>query len=229
MAHLPHHPWQRPSLSERIADIAAKGVRLATRAAIAFGLAVVTAILLGTALTDNGLVQVFVTILAALGLWVPILVAILGVERWLARRRPPEGRQAVRVAAHPVRAAIADECWHRLVSVAPHEAERVTVLQRSLDASALAFRGAHLDPDAHDLCVLIDRRLPELIHHELDSLPPDDKGRHQAIGELVELVEQFARHCSRKRDGRAQDTSYQAQVLRRRFEQRLSAAPFDDQ
>ena len=79
-----------------------------------------------------------------------------------------------------------------------------------------------LDPDAHDLCVLIDRRLPELIDRELDALPPDDRGRREGVAALIRLVEQFARHCGAKRDGRAASSAYEAEVLRRRFEERLA-------
>ena len=230
MTHFPDHhdsPW--PSFSDRIAEATARAVRFASRVGLAFGLAVISALVLGAVLTDNGLVQVFVTVLAALGLWVPILMALLAIERRFGRGRPKAANQIVTVSARPADSGVATSSWRRLLAAAPAERERIGALQRSLDSSALAFRGAQLDPDAHDLCVLIDRRLPELIDRELDSLPPDDRGRRRAVGELVELVEQFARHCSRKRDGQAQDTSYQAQVLRRRFEQRLAPPPIDTQ
>ena len=81
---------------------------------------------------------------------------------------------------------------------------------------------ARLDPDAHDLCVLIDRRLPELIERELDSLPPGDRERRERLSSLIALVEDFARHCGRKRDGSPAGSDYQAEVLRRRFEERLA-------
>lgn len=227
MANYPdHHHGYPSSFSDRIAEAAARGVRFVSRVGLAFGLAVVSAILLGAALTDNGLVQVFVTVLAAFGLWVPILLLLLAVERRLAR----SGEQkAAAIAASPAVPAIGKSSWQRLAAAAPAEVDRIGALQRSLETSAKAFRSADLDPDAHDLCILIDRRLPELIERELDALPPDDRGRRLAVGGLVELIEQFARHCSRKRDGRAQDTSYQAEVLRRRFEQQLSPPPFGDQ
>ena len=226
MAHYPdHHDRHWPSLSDRIAEGTARAVRFASRVSLAFGLAVISALILGAALTDNGLVQIFVTILATLGLWMPILIGLIAIERRFGRGRQKDAKAIPR----PGRVAEPDPSWRRLLAAVPAERERVGALQRSLDSSARAFRGAHLDPDAHDLCLLIDRRLPELIDRELDSLPPDDRGRRRAIGELVELVEQFARHCSRKRDGQVQDTSYQAQVLRRRFEQRLAPPPIDIQ
>ena len=78
-----------------------------------------------------------------------------------------------------------------------------------------------MDPDANDLCILIDRRLPELIDRELDSLAPDDRGRTKQLDELVDLVEQFARHCSRSREG-GSHAEREAAILRRRFEHRLT-------
>lgn len=196
-----------------------RAVRLATRLAIGFGLAVVAAILLGAAVTDNGFVQVLVTAFAALGLWIPFAVLVTRVDRHFADRRV---RRASKAAARFATGGPADDSWSRLAAVAPRYSERITVLQRSLDRSRLALGKADLDPDAHDLCVLMDRRLPELIHRELDTLPPDDSNRARQIGDLVDLIEQFARHCSRKRSGEVDDAGFEAAVLRRRFEERLS-------
>ena len=60
---------------------------------------------------------------------------------------------------------------------------------------------------------------------QLVHLPPDDRDRGRRLNELVDLVEQFARHCSRKGSGEEGLPRYDAQVLRRRFEERLSS-PF---
>lgn len=212
---IPSHPH---SLNERLSVIWQRGVRVAARLAIAFGLSVVTAILLGAAVTDNAFAQILVTFLAALGLWLPFLFVVTRIDRFLQRRR--SGRAE---GAGPYRGSNdAEESWRRLVAVAPGHAQRLAVLRRSIDRSRLALAKADLDPDAHDLCVLIDRRLPELIHRELDTLPPDDRNRARQLGELVDLVEQFARHCSRKRAGDPGEPGYEAAVLRRRFEAHLS-------
>ena len=124
-----------------------------------------------------------------------------------------------------IEATAVERAWARLLRAAPAERERIGAIQRSLATSHLALRDAALDPDAHDLCVLIDRRLPELIERELDSLPPDDRGRRERVASLVDLVEHFARHCGAKRDGRSDESDYEAEVLRRRFEERLAPAP----
>ena len=85
-----------------------------------------------------------------------------------------------------------------------------------------------MDADAHELCAMIDKRLPDLIDHELNSLAPDTRGRERQVGELIDMVEQFVRHCGNKRDGAQVRFRYQAEVLKRRFEARLAdPTPFD--
>jgi hypothetical protein len=208
-----------PSLSERMTYWWQRGLRLARRLAIAFGLGTLTAIFVGAAVTDNAFVQILVTMLAALGLWLPWFVAIAWVEGLFERRG---SRRAGHQAPAIEQGSSGGDHWRRLLAVAPSDSDRIRAISRSLETSRRQLGRADLDPDAHDLCVLIDRRLPELIDRELDNLPPDDRNRRRQLGELVSLVEQFARHCSRKRSGEPGTTEYEAAVLRRRFEQRLS-------
>ena len=206
------------ALPNRLSEIAARGVRIAKYAALSFALAVIGGIAIGAAVADNAFVQIFVTLLAGFVLWLPILIAGLWVDGrvrgWRARASapPPNVVEATAVEVH----------WSRLTSAAPAERDRIGAIQRSLAASHAALRDSSLDPEAHDLCVLIDRRLPELIERELDALPPDDRGRSERVSSLIGLVEEFARHCGRKRDGRAELSAYEAEVLRRRFEERLA-------
>jgi hypothetical protein len=209
----------QPLMHDRVTDYWQRGMRFASRVAIAFGLATVAAILLGAAVTDNAFVQILVTFFAAIALWLPFVVLVTRVERYFSSRR---SRRSERQADRLRRTSPADHSWHRLAAIAPAHSERLAVLQRSLESSRLALGKADLDPDAHELCVLIDRRLPELIQRELECLPPDDRGRERQLHELVELIEQFARHCSRKRSGDAGTAGHQAAILRRRFEARLS-------
>jgi hypothetical protein len=202
---------------ERMNALFRRGVRLASRLAMALGLSALTAIVLGGAATDNAFVQILVTAFAALALWIPYFLLIVGVERLFTRR--PAAEQVVTASATR---ALEKDSWTRLAALAPAHAHRVEVLQRSFERSRETLGKSDLDPDAHDLCVLIDRRLPELIDRELDDLPPDDRDRGRRLNDLVDLVEQFARHCSRKGSGEAGLPRYDAQVLRRRFEERLS-------
>lgn len=209
---------QRSSLQQRLADAAERGMRIAKYMAVSFAVAVVAGIAIGAAVADNAFVQIFVTFLATLGLWLPFLLAALAIDSRFRRprRRAGEGPQIVEATA-------VDASWVRLTRAAPAERQRIGAIQRSLTTSHLALRDARLDPEAHDLCVLIDRRLPELIDKELDALPPGDRERRERLSSLIDLVEQFARHCGRKRDGHGAGSDYQAEVLRRRFEERLAA------
>jgi hypothetical protein len=202
-------------LQSRIAEVAARGMRIAKYMALSFALAVVGAIFIGAAVADNAFVQIFVTFLAAVGLWLRILLASLAIDSRLRRPRRAEAPEVIEATA-------VDASWVRLARAAPGEQARIGAIQRSLASSHLTLRDAKLDPDAHDLCVLIDRRLPELIERELDSLPPGDRERRERLSSLIGLVEDFARHCGRKRDGNQAGSDYQAEILRRRFEERLA-------
>ena len=206
-------------LNDRLAAAWQRGLRFAARAAIAFGLSTAAGIGIGAAATDNAFAQIIVTILGALGFWVPFLFVVTRVDQFLTRRRsrPAQGRALGRQEAS--RAA---QDWQRLIALAPSQSERLIALRRSLQASRAELGRAELDPDAHELCVLIDRRLPELIHRELDNLAPGDPDRRRQLSDLVDLIEQFARHCSRKRIEGGRDAAFEAAVLRRRFEARLS-------
>ena len=140
---------------ERMNALFRRGVRLASRLAMALGLSALTAIVLGGAATDNAFVQILVTAFAALALWIPYFLLIVGVERLFTRR--PAAEQVVTASATR---ALEKDSWTRLAALAPAHAHRVEVLQRSFERSRETLGKSDLDPDAHDLCVLIDRRLP---------------------------------------------------------------------
>lgn len=209
-----------PSLSERMTNYWERAVRIATRFAIAFGLSTALAIGIGFAVTDNAFAQIAVTVLAAFGFWIPFAVLVSRLEQW--RKIRGERKLAVSAPAPSLPDQAKDRDWQRLIALAPGQSERLVAIRRSLETSRLSLGRADLDPGAHDLCVLIDRRLPELIRHGLDDLAPDDTTRRRQLGELIDLIEQFARHCGRQRDGQAAASAYEAEVLRRRFEAHLA-------
>ncbi len=211
-----------PTLTERMTGYWERAMRIATRFAIAFALAAVSAIAVGFAVTDNVLAQIFITLFVAFALWIPFVVAVTKVEKWRARPRQPKTAATVVAVAADLAEAAFERDWRRLTSLAPAQSERLAAIKSSIDRSRLVLGKAELDPDAHDLCVLIDRRLPELVAHGLDDLAPDDTSRRQQVGELVDLVEQFARHCGRQRDGASNGRTREAEILRRRFEARLA-------
>lgn len=217
------------ALPDRLSELMANGIRLAKRVFIAFGLAVFGAIVIGAVATDNGFVQFFVTLIAAIALWPPILFALLWIGRRRSRR-PTAWRSSATTGASIVHAsAVRGTEWARLARALPDQRERIEGLQRSIERSRIRLGGAALDADAPELCALIDRRLPSLIEHELNDLPPDDRGRREKLGSLVDLVDQFARHCHRHGGESGSPSQREAEILRRRFEQRLAPSPFDGQ
>src|SRR5688572_6038142 len=99
-----HH---RPA-SERIALLWQRGLRWAARVAIALGLSTATGIALGAAVTDNAFVQILVTILAALGFWLPFVVLVAAIDRLLHRPRRPRREPA---ASDSIAASDEDAGW----------------------------------------------------------------------------------------------------------------------
>lgn len=213
-------PRESSPFGERINLLWSRGVRFVARASIAFALSTTAAIGLGAAITDNAFVQILVTVLVALAFWIPSFFIVLRLDQWLSRRGRRRDSETAKASLLPDPRN--DDVWRRLFAAAPRESERLAVLRRSLGRSRLSLGHAELDPDAHDLCILIDRRLPDLIEHELEILPPDDRSRRQKVGELIDLIEQFARHCSRRGSNDGVDAGFEAEVLRRRFEARLT-------
>lgn len=216
----PYHVAPEEPEEDFFQSIWQRGVRLATRLGISFGLSAILSVVVGAAATDNALAQILITAICLLAFWIPLFVLVASVERWWHRRAAVRPMKSAQPLAHENTSA--DRSWHRLARVAPHHGERIAVLRRSIDRSRLTLGEAELEPDAHDLCVLIDRRLPQLIDHELDDLPPGDRDRNQALSDLIALIEQFARECSRRGADNSEAAKRNAEVLRRRFEAHLS-------
>ncbi|QNN65089.1 hypothetical protein H9L12_13070 [Sphingomonas rhizophila] len=215
-------PNYYPDPRDQLTGFVERGMRLARRAGISFALAVIGAIVVGAAATDNGFVQLLITAFAAVALWLPAFFLLGSMER-LFTRRPRAAAPVVDATASAVPSDDdSDRAWRRLALAAPGHADRIAVLRRSIDRSRVSLGEAKLDVDAHEVCSLIDRRLPQLIDKELDDLPPDDRDRSRQIDELVNLIEQFARDCSRRNSDNAPVDRYGAEVLRRRFEAHLS-------
>ena len=212
-------PVYHSDRDDPFANLMQRGMRVARRLAISFAAAVVAAIGLAALAADNAFVQVLFTAVATLALWLPMFFLFGAIERLFARKPI---QRAIAVDAAPASSSNEDQIWRRLTVAAPHHADRIGVLRRSIERSRLALGKAEMDPSAKDVCLLIDRRLPQLIERELDDLVPDDRGRKRQLDELVGLVEDFARDCSRRNpDGSAVDRE-SAEVLRRRFEAHLS-------
>ncbi len=215
-----YSPYPPSQFEDGLTNLWRQGLRLARNVAIAGALAGLGGIVLGAALTDGWLSQIFVTLFAAFVLWLPMLGLTVWVSRTFGGRRRA-GPTVVDVTPNTPEGRL-DSSWRRLVRAAPRQRERIVTLQRSLDRSRTTLVAKEMDSDAGELCAMIDKRLPDLIDHELDSLAPDRRGRDRQVGELVDLVEQFVRHCGTRRDGAGDDSAFQAEVLKRRFEARLA-------
>lgn len=221
-----YSPYPPSPFDDGISNLWRQGLRFARNVAIAGALAGLGGIVLGAVLTDGWLAQIFVTLFAAFVLWLPMLGVTIWASRLLGGHRRA-GPVTVDVSPNTVESRL-ESSWRRLSVAAPRQRERIVTLQRSLERSRTSFAATSMDTDAHELCAMIDKRLPDLIDHELDSLAPDSRGRERQVGGLVDLVEQFVRHCGAKRDGAADHSAYQAEVLKRRFEARLNDdRPFD--
>jgi hypothetical protein len=210
----------RPDPEDPFADLFQRGMRIARRLGISFALSAVAAIVVGAAATDNWFVQLLITAFATIAFWPPLFFLVAWTER-LFSRGPAQAHGVA--SSNSAGTTETDRIWRRLVAAAPHHAERIAVLQRSIDRSRTSLGRSKMDVDAHEVCALIDRRLPELIERDLDDLPPDDRGRKRQIEELIDLIEQFARDCSRRNASNAPADRYGAEVLRRRFEAHLSS------
>jgi hypothetical protein len=218
-------PYPPGPFDQVVSNFWQNGLRIVRNVAIAGVLAGLCGMVLGAVLTDGWLAQIFVTLFASFLLWLPMIGVTLWASRLAGRRRRPD-RQQVDVTPNTSSTETAEDrlaaSWRRLGRAAPRQRERITALERSLGRSRTSLGQVRLDSDAHELCAMIDRRLPDLIDHELDSLAPDSRGRDQQVSELVDLVEQFVRHCGTRSEGAADQSAYQAEILKRRFETRLS-------
>ncbi len=217
-----YSPYPPSQFEDGLTNLWRQGLRLARNVAIAGALAGLGGIFLGAALTDGWLAQIFVTLFAAFLLWLPMLGVVVWASRIFGRRgrAVPNHIDVTPNKVDPDNPLAAS--WRRLSLAAPRQRERIVTLQRSIERSRTSLAAKEMDSDAGELCAMIDKRLPALIDHELDSLAPDSRGRDRQVGELVDLVEQFARHCGTRRDGAGDDSAYQAEVLKRRFEARLA-------
>ena len=104
-------PTNADPLEQGFEGLLERGVRFARKLAIASVLAGVGGIAIGAALTDNWFAQIFLTLFAALVLWVPMLAATLWAGRRLARK--PAAPNHIEATATVVEDRLATS-WRRL-------------------------------------------------------------------------------------------------------------------
>ena len=199
-----------------------RAFRILLRLAVAGGLAAVAGIILGALATSGGFAQLALTGFAAFALWIPMFLLLSGIARWRARRaaQPRLARRTGKLT----RSSRAS--WTRLQQLAgPRAGEVVTACNR-LALVHERLPGNALDPQAHELRLLIEKRIPQLISSRLSSLPASSKERTEAIDSLVDLVDRFAADSDQRCEQLAQASRSEHEAVRQRIEDHLAAPRF---
>ncbi len=202
-----------------------RSVSLLLRLAVAGMLAVLAGIVIGAVAGGGGLVQLLITAMAATALWIPAFLVVSRVAGWLRKRRlrdtlrTSDQKGTVAEAAAP--AATIDMAWSRLALVAgPHRAD-VRRMEAQLAEVWRALPGQSLDPQVHELQLLIGRRVPELIETRLSCLPLRRDERELAVGDLLKLLGDFTQDTVGRYESVATAGRQRHEIVRRRIEGHL--------
>lgn len=202
-----------------------RGLSLLTRLALGGMLAVLAAILIGAFATAGGFVQLLVTAFAAMALWIPAFLLVSRFAEWrLRRQRRAALAEAVKPSSSsgPAPVEPIDAAWNSLAAASGSRAGEVRRIEQQLAAVWKALPAQSLDPQVHELQLLIGKRIPQLIDAQLACLPLRRSERQAAVDELVELissftddsVERYGRIALARRDEHA--------AVRRRIESHIS-------
>lgn len=207
-----------------------RGVSLLTRLALGGMLATVAGILIGAAATGGGLVQLLVTVLAIFALWIPAFLLVSKVASWRSRRRmreassAPPARAVPSTRPSPVEAI--DASWNRLALVAGPRHSEVRRIEAQLAEVWRALPAQSLDPQTHELQLLIGRRIPQLIETRLSCLPLRSRERANAVDELLDLLADFTQDSVGRYERLAVDGHHKHEIVRRRIEDHLDRKGF---
>lgn len=202
-----------------------RGVSLLLRLTLAGMLAVLAGIVVGALATGGGLVQLLITAIAATALWIPAFLLVSRIAAWRRNRRmrdclqvPPARSSSAKTTGG---SASPDAAWSRLsLAAGVHRAE-VRRLEAQLAEVWRALPNPSLDPQVHELQLLIGRRVPELIETRLSCLPLRRDEREQAVGELLDLLGEFTDDTMRRYEGLAISGRQRHEVVRRRIQGHL--------
>lgn len=232
MRALLFHTVSNAARSGQLGGVASFGMSLYQRALsllirLALGgmLAAVGGIAVGAAATDGGLVQLLVTGLAAMALWIPAFLLVSRLAAWRRRRRirqasvagsPAGGKDA------PARPTVAiDAAWSKLALAAGPRHGDVRRIEGQLAQVWRALPSQSLDPQTHELQLLMGRRIPELIETRLSCLPLRRRERAEAVDELLHLLADFAQDSAGRYEQLAVDNRNRHAIVRRRIEDHL--------
>lgn len=207
-----------------------RGISLLMRLAVAGMLAVVAAIALGAVATGGGLVQLLVTLLAAVALWIPAFLLVSAFAR-MRRRRRERAALAKSATSRPAQGAPSstgeiDTAWNGLAAAAGRRQAEVRRLENQLAAVWQALPTQTLDPQVHELQLLIGKRIPQLIETRLACLPLRRAEREAAVDELLTLLSDFAEDSVGRYERLAIGSRERHAVVRRRIEQHLDRDGF---
>ena len=221
---------QLPGLGGFGTDLYRRATSLLARLAVGGMVAVVAAILLGAVATSGGFIQLVVTLLAAVALWLPAFFLVSRIADWRRqRRRRATLRRPLEQAVTGDRTfepARLDAAWSGLAQVSGSRAPEVRRLEQQLAFVWRALPSQSLDPQVHELQLLIGKRIPELIDTQLTCLPLRRSDRGAAVDELLHLLADFTADSVERYDRLAGSGREQHQVLRRRIEGHLDRDGF---
>lgn len=196
-----------------------RAIRVLLRLVSAGALAAVAGIIIGAVATAGGLVQLLVTAFAAFALWIPAFLLLSGFARWRGSRQ----RRVVQAREQRRFAPIGGAAWDRLEQAAESRAPELRALRSELAGIHAALPVQSLDPQVHDLRVLIEKRIPQLIDSGLACLPDETQARSAATSELVDLVGRFARGSREQERILVNASRREHDAVRRRIEGHLTA------
>ncbi|MFC7536542.1 hypothetical protein ACFQPG_04090 [Sphingomonas sp. GCM10030256] len=195
-----------------------RAIRILLRLATAGALATVGGIAVGAMATDGGFLQLLVTFVAAIALWIPAFILLSGIAGW----RRGRAERVWQLEEQRRLAPVGGQSWVQLRSLAGYRAEEVHALCSQLASTREQLPTQSLDPQVHELRILIEKRIPQLIDSGLACLPADPRERTEATNELIDLVGRFAADCRERERQVAHGHHAEHQALRRRIEDHLT-------
>lgn len=202
-----------------------RGMSLLARLAIGGMVAAIAGIVIGALATGGGFVQLLVTAFATMALWLPAFFLVSRVASWRRRRQMRAAVSApankARVAGPPRPADAIDASWNRLAMVAGQRHSEVRRIEGQLAEVWRALPAQSLDPQVHELQLLIGQRIPQLIDTQLSCLPLRSRERGQAVDELLNLLGDFTQDSVGRYERLAIGSRHQHEIVRRRIEDHL--------
>ena len=197
--------------------VVVRAIRSLARLAFAASIALLGGLVVGVLISPGSAEQLSVSLLTALGLVIPTY-KLLRMPRKneiatpqiapssLPQLAPEEAKPAFptrrrwfRRLQKPNPDNRIEAAWDALAGEAIGSENRVLVARRSCTRLREALKARPLDPHAHDLLVLLEKRVPELIEGRIKrTVGADERQRSLVLEDLLELLERVAAECERR-------------------------------